>query len=170
MLGSIGICVGAFGMLAGAQDIALPYLATIQMHALDRIAGALNEPADTESATAAATPKGPWSGMLRSLLSTPRWYQRYAMTMGIFRVVLGLACILASVGLLLIRAGADFHFMLSMGLSAARNLTAVGMGIAAGTLFSYWAVASGLVGFFLDSILVLVCVICDRRPYQFWGT
>lgn len=166
ILGVIGICVGAFGMLAGAQDLAMPYVLAIQKDAAARISASLEEPSNPESAPAVAAPKSEWSGIMQALLASPHWFPRYSMGMAILRMALGLACILASLALISVRPGADFHFMLALGLSAARNLTAVGMGVAAGTLFSYWAVASGIFGFFLDSVLVMSCMISNRSAYE----
>ena len=169
ILGVLGICFGAFGMLAGAQDIAMPYLFSIQKQAAATISRSIDAPVEPQSAPAQAEPESDWSGAMRSLLSSPPWYPRYAIAMGMVRTVLGVACMLASLALISVRPGADFFFMLVAGLSAARNLTAMGMGLAAGTLFSFWALASGLIGFFVDAILLIVCVICDRRPYQCTG-
>ena len=172
ILGILGFCFGAFGTIAGAQDIAMPYLFSIQMQAVATVSKALEEPADPngpESESMAPAAQDGWSEAMGPLLSGPPWYPLYSMAMGIARTVLGVACMLASLALIMVRLGADFFFMLVLGLSAARNLTAVGIGVAAGTLFSFWAAASGLIGFFLDAILLLVCLICDRSPYQSVG-
>jgi hypothetical protein len=169
IIGILGFCFGAFGTIAGAQDIAMPYLFSIQKQAAATVFKALEEPASPASpgsGSVAPAPENAWSTALRPFLSGPAWYPRYAMAMGIARTVLGAACMLASLLLILVRPGADFFFMLAFGLSAARNLTAVGMGIAAGSLFSFWAMASGLIGFFLNAVLLLVCLICNRSPYQ----
>ncbi|OGT79605.1 MAG: hypothetical protein A3H91_09185 [Gammaproteobacteria bacterium RIFCSPLOWO2_02_FULL_61_13] len=162
----LGICFGAFGLLAGAQDIAMPYLFTIQKQAIATISRSFEEPAEPQSAPTPAEPESEWSAAMHALVSSPPWYPRYAMGMGIVRTLLGVACMLVSLALISVRPGADFLFMLTLGLSAARNLTAAGMGLAAGTLFSFWAMASGLIGFMLDVILLLVCAACDRKMYE----
>ncbi len=166
IIGSLGLCLGAFGTLAGAQDIALPYLIAIQKQSAATIFESLPGPVNPGVESTAPVLGADWSGKLESLLSAPEWHPRYALAMGIARTVLGVALMLASLLLILVWPGADFFFMLALGLSAARNLTALVIGVAVGSVFSYWAAASGIIGFLFDIIMVVSCVISNRSAYQ----
>ena len=169
IIGILGFCLGAFGTIAGAQDVAMPYVFAIQKQAAATISKSLEESAGPGAMGAGSAPPAAehaWSDTVQSLLSGPAWYTRYSLAMGIARTLLGAACMLASLLLILVRPGADFCFMLVLGLSAARNLTALVIGVAVGSVFSYWAAASGIVGFLLDIIMVVSCVISNRSAYQ----
>ncbi|MBI1731174.1 MAG: hypothetical protein HYR49_00200 [Gammaproteobacteria bacterium] len=166
ILGVLGFCFGAFGLLGGVQDLALPYLFSIQKQMAEVSQPKPADPDCPEREPALPGVDPGWSQELRQFVSGPPWYPRYSMGMGVVRLLLGAGCMLASLFLILVRPGADFFFMLVLGLSAARNLTAVGIGIAAGSLFSFWAVVGGVVGFVLDIMLLVVCVVSDRTPYR----
>lgn len=145
------MCFGAVGLLGGAQDLAWPYLAEIQKQAALRIGDALQ--------WSPATDSGAW-------LARPDWYPDYAAAMAVVRCALALGLIVASVWLIQARAGADRWFIAATGASAVRNLVAACAGVAAGSVFSFLAVASGIVGFLLDVLLGVLCLFSNRKVYR----
>lgn len=157
VLGSAGICFGAVGLLGAAENLAWPYLVEIQKHAADRVGASLQWPVLEDAGAGIAA--GGW-------LDRPDWYAAYARAMAVARGVLALWLILASVWLLQARRGADWIFMSATAASALRNLVAAGAGLAAGSVFSFWALASGIFGFLLDTGLGAICLFSNRTVYR----
>ncbi len=157
VVGTLGICLGTVGLLGSVQDLALPYLVEIQKEAAHRIGESLQSSA--RPGGGAWTAAGKW-------LQRPDWYPAYANAMAVVRGLLGALLILASVRLVQVRTGADRLFMYAAGLSAVRNGIAVVVGIAAGSVLAVLTVAAGVLGFLLDTALLLACRLCRRDAYR----
>lgn len=152
VLGALGLCFGAVGLLAGAQDLALPYLVEIQKQAADRVTDSLSlqSPAIPGEDDADAVDLGRW-------LERPPWHPAYAGAMAAVRGLLGALLIFASLRLILFRPGSDRLFLFVTGASAVRNLVAAAVGVAAGSVLALVTVTAGLLGFVLDGALWLAC-------------
>lgn len=99
-------------------------------------------------------------------MTYPPWYKRFAFINGGLQLLLGALYILASIFLLLVKGGAATFFMTVAGISAVRNLVAIGIGLSAGSFFAFWTVTSGAVGFLIDLVLIIVVMVSDRSIYR----
>jgi hypothetical protein len=166
LVGMLGFCFGALGLIAGVQDIALQYVLSAQRQAAKACESqAANTDCGWNEPALPGVEPG-WSREIGNYLSRPPWHPRYAQAMAATRLLLGLGLMAASAKLLLVRRRADYWFIGAGALSAVRNLVAAVVGIAAGSLLSFWTVAVAVVGLSVDAALVVLCLASNRSVYR----
>jgi len=189
VVGILGICFGALGLMGGGYELMMPMMMSMQKKMMEGMRESIKEkpPAAAEKETEKPrtakrkqraadsgetrppVPKVDPDAMFKTmegLMSGPPWYERFAYINGGLQLLLSAVYILASAFLLLARRGAATLFLCVAGISALRNLTAVIVGLSAGSFFAFWSVTSGAGGLAIDLVLIIIVALSDRSAYR----
>ena len=171
VVGILGICFGALGLMGGAYELMMPMMLSMQKKMMAGMKESIKEkpqasdPREAKPSVPKADPAAAFK-FFDEFMSAPHWYPRFAYVNGGLQLLFSALYILAAVFLLLVKRGAATFFMWVAALSAIRNLAAVGIGLAAGSFFAFWSVGSGAAGFLIDLVLIIVVAVSDRSPYR----
>lgn len=171
IVGILGICFGALGLMGGGYELMMPMMMSMQKKMMEGMKESIKE-APKAPASSAAKPSGPPVDpkavfkTFEDFMSVPPWYERFAYINGTLQLLLAALYILASVFLLLVRRGAATFFLAVAAVSAVRNLAAVAIGLSTGSFFAFWSVGAGAAGFLIDLVLSIVVLVSDRSAYR----
>ena len=171
VVGILGVCFGALGLVGGAYEIMMPMMLSMQKKMVQGIQLSAREsaPAAEDCKPKPCAPKVDPDAAFRTMdefMSAPPWYTPFAYANGGLQLLLGALYMLAALFLLLVKRGAATFFLWVASLSAVRNLVAIGAGISAGSFLAFWSVASGAGGFLVDLVLITVVAVSDRSAYR----
>src|SRR6266540_573234 len=171
IVGILGICFGALGLLGGSYEVMMPMMLSMQKKMMEGMKDSIKETRQASKAGKANPPEPKVNPdavfkTMEEFMSPPPWYEPFAYANGGLQLLLSALYILASVFLLLVKRGAATFFMSVASVSAVQGLAAVGFGLSASSFFAFWSVATGVVGFLIDLVLIIVVAVSDRSLYR----
>jgi hypothetical protein len=171
VIGILGICFGALGMIGGGYEIMMPLMIDIQgkmIESMKESTKSVPERSNYDKGETAQLEPDPEAMLqtMQDLMATPPWYSTFAFTNGGLQLLFGALLILSSIFLLVIKQGATTFFLTVAVLSAIRNITALSVGISMSSLMAFWSIVSGAGGFLIDLILIIVVMVSDRSIYK----
>jgi hypothetical protein len=171
IVGILGICFGALGLMGGGYELMMPMMMSMQKKMMEGMKDSIKQ-APKASAPSAAKPSEPPVDprvifkTFEEFMSMPPWYERFSYINGTLQLLLAALYILASVFLLVVRRGAATFFVAVAAVSSLRNLAAVAIGLSSGSFMAFWSVAAGAAGFLIDLVLSIVVLVSDRSAYR----
>jgi hypothetical protein len=172
VVGILGICFGALGLMGGGYELMMPMMMSMQKKMMEGMRQSVKERPQAsaeEGKQKAEAPKVDPEAVFKTMedfMSGPPWYEKFSYINGGMQLLLSALYILASAFLLLARRGAATFFIWVAAISALRSLTAVVVGLSAGSFLAFWSVASGTAGLAIDLVLIAIVAVSDRSPYR----
>jgi hypothetical protein len=167
VVGILGICFGALGLMGGSYEMAMPTMISMQKKMIESMKESAKEAREKspypDKPNQTQTQIDPTSMFetMEDFMSVPPWYSKYTYTNGSLQLTLGALYILASIFLLLGKRGAIPFFLSIAAVSAVRNIVALAAGICMTSFIAFWSMATGAWGFLID--LVLIIVVASSR-------
>ena len=175
VVGVLGICFGALGLLGGTYKLIMPAMFDMQNQMMESMKEAAKE-AEKKKAE-----QSPWPGdktrhgqnpppdkvfeSMENFWKFPPWYKTWSIANGVLQMILAAIYILACIFLLTVRRGAPTIFIGVAGASMIRNIASFGVGLASGSMLVFWSATSAVSGFLVDLVLVIVVAVSDRSAY-----
>ena len=170
VIGILGVCFGALGLMGGAYEIMMPMMLSMQKKMVQSMEKSVKESASArkDCEPKPCAPKvdpDPAFKAMDEFMTAPPWYTVFAYVNGSLQLLLSALYMLAALFLLLVKRGAATFFLTVASISAVRNLVAIGVGVSAGSFLAFWSLASGAGGFLVDLVLITVVAASDRSAY-----
>jgi len=181
VVGILGIIFGAFGVIGGAQLIAMPNIMDFQKGMMSNMERSFAEhrssrrdtemfpyPRDSEMSPdrrdTEASPEGLFT-MFNAMWDTPEWFDTWCRVGGTLAVLISGFYIIAAIRLLQIKPGAVGLFYSAAGLAIVLVLVKVGVGVYLGSLMSMGVVMNGVIGGIADIVLFIVVASGSKEMF-----
>lgn len=139
IIGILGICFGALGMVGGSYEIMMPLMMEMQGKMVESMKRSAAEQSESDGDDSTQPFHGPEEMFqtMQDLMAAPSWYSKFAYANGGLQLLFGGLLVLASIFLLIIKQGATTFFLTIAALSAVRNIVALGVGISTSSLMAF---------------------------------
>lgn len=154
MVGVLGIIVGATGVLGSTQALLMPQTLQMQSEIFEEISQAELEPGG---------PRLP--ALPTKFLDYPDWYEGWSLLNGAVGIFLSGGCVLASIFLLILRAGAPRLFLVFSAASVLWHIVRFAVGASVGTFVGWGMIPAAILGIVMHVALIASLLSGDRRAY-----
>lgn len=160
VVGILGIIMGAFGILGGAQMLMMPMLTNFQQTMMEGM---------TEELEARSTqPSGPPVEMFRAMSrmwEAPPWLNMAFIAAGIVGILLSALYLLAAIWLLQVKPSAIGLFYLVAGASLAFAVAKLAAGLAVGSFTAISLTISGVFDLVFSLVMLVVVASGDKKAF-----
>ena len=188
VVGILGVIFGALGILGGAFEMMMPRMLKMQRELVQDIreefrrqtvrdrrhADTTRAPAKQPTAQTAphaaspdtAMPPEAIFDMLDDMCRTPPWFERWSAPMGITRMVISLAYLLAAIALLQVKRYGIRLFYVAAGAALLLAAIKLGIGAATDSMFLMSILMGAALTAAIDLVLLVVVATGDKRAFS----
>ncbi|MEM7363870.1 MAG: hypothetical protein AAF525_07580 [Pseudomonadota bacterium] len=162
IVGVLTIIFGLFGILGGAQEIAMPYVLDMQSEMLE----AMKESQVKSSENDENMDPMAMADVMESMLNYPEWMRVWFPISGIISIVISAAYFLNGVFLLMVKPFAIRFFYLTVGLSVAWAVVSSAVMMIGGSAMLLAQIPWQIGSVAIDTVLLVVVAVGNKEGYQ----
>jgi hypothetical protein len=163
VVGIMGIIIGCFGLLGGAQFMMMPQMMDMQQEMWSGMQSSIEAQSATNSQ---ALPPAEMFSMMEKMWNTPDWFDTYCLFAGIVALFVSGFYMFASIRLLQTKHNAINLFYWAVGLTIGFAIVKAVVAMAAMSYMGMSMMMGGLFGIVIHIVLLIVVITGKKEAFS----
>lgn len=163
VVGIMGIIIGCFGLLGGAQLMVTPQMMEMQQEMWSSMQSSIESQSTTNSQT---IPPTEMLNMMKKMWDVPDWFDTYCLFAGIVVLIVSGFYIFASIRLLQTKQNAINLFYWAVGLSIGFAIVKAAVAMSAMSYMGMSMMMGGMFGIVIHVVLMIVVITGNKEAFR----